>query len=391
MLGIYSLGTECRLTPLAVVSSVRLLARVFVMALIVAGPVRAHEIRPAIADVRVDADRVQMSVLITLEALAAGIDLDGLDDTDNAPGAARYDTLRALSAQELETAFRDAWPDLRQGFLFRAGDQPLDLDILDLDIPEPGDLDLPRDSRLLVAADLPPGRSDVTVGWVAAYGPLVVRQREGGDDAYSALLESGAVSEPLPRTGVATETAWRVFSRFVVQGFEHIVPKGLDHIVFVLGLFFFSLHLRPLLVQVTAFTAAHTVTLALASLGWVQIPASIVEPLIAASIVFVAVENILRPQLGPWRTAVVFGFGLLHGLGFASVLGELGGGGANFAARLIGFNIGVEIGQLAVIAGAFLAVGFWFGKKSWYRTRVAIPASVLIAAVGAFWFVERVI
>ena len=110
----------------------------------------------------------------------------------------------------------------------------------------------------------------------------------------------------------------------------------------------------------------------------------------SSSIVFVAVENILRPQLGVWRTAVVFFFGLLHGLGFASVLGELGGGQANFIARLIGFNIGVEIGQLAVILAAFLLVGIWFGKKEWYRARIAIPASLVIAAIGAYWFVERV-
>ncbi|WP_275569719.1 HupE/UreJ family protein [Psychromarinibacter sediminicola] len=351
---------------------------------------RAHEIRPAISDVLVEADRVQMHIVLTLEPLVAGIDLQGLDDTDNAPQADRYDTLRALPPEDLQTAFRDDWPDIREGFELAAGDTGLTPEILRLEIPPAGDLALPRDSRLLIGADLPPDGSPVTVGWDAAYGPLVVRQREGGDDAYSALLEDGAVSEPLPRTGVATETAWQVFPRFIVQGFEHIIPKGLDHIVFVLGLFFFSLHIRPLLVQVTAFTLAHTVTLALAALGLVRIPGSIVEPLIAASIVFVAVENLFRPQLGPFRTVVVFFFGLLHGLGFASVLGELGGGSANFLARLIGFNIGVELGQLTVIAAAFLTVGYWFGGRPWYRSRIAIPASVLIAAIGAFWFVERV-
>ncbi len=362
-----------------------------VITALLAAPLHAHEIRPAISDVLVEADRVQMSIVVVLEPLIAGIDLEGLDDTDNAPEAERYDALRLLPPDELEAAFRAAWPDIQPGFLFQAGETPLTLEILQVEIPDTGDVTLPRDSRLLLAAALPPDGTDVTVGWVAAYGPLVVRQRDGGDDAYSALLDSGAVSEPLPRTGVATETAASVFARFIVQGFEHIIPKGLDHIVFVLGLFFFSLHIRPLLVQVSAFTLAHTCTLALAALGIVNIPGSIVEPLIAASIVFVAVENILRQQLGPFRTGVVFAFGLLHGLGFASVLGELGGGGANFAARLIGFNIGVELGQLAVIAVAFLGVGFWFGRKPWYRARVATPASLLIAAIGAFWFVERVI
>lgn len=371
-------------------STTRRLAHLIVILALLAPAARAHEIRPAISDVLVRPDRVQMHIVLTLEPLIAGIDLQGLDDTDNAPQADRYDTLRALPAEELDTAFRDAWPEIRQGFTLSAGDTPLTPEILRLEIPPPGDLALPRDSTLLIAADLPPDGTPVTVGWQAAYGPLVVRQREGGEDAYSALLENGDVSEPLPRTGTATETAGQVFARFLVQGFEHIIPKGLDHIVFVLGLFFFSLHVRPLLVQVTAFTLAHTVTLALAALGLVRIPGSIVEPLIAASIVFVAVENLFRPQLGPFRTVVVFLFGLLHGLGFASVLGELGGGGANFLARLVGFNIGVELGQLTVIAAAFLSVGYWFGPKPWYRQRIAIPASLLIAAIGAFWFVERV-
>lgn len=351
----------------------------------------AHEIRPAISDVSVSADSLRMEIVLTLEPMIAGIDLEGLDDTDNAPQAGRYDALRALPPDELQAEFRADWSQIAPNFLLRAGDTPLAPEIVSLEVPPVGDLSLPRDSRLTITAALPPGGSPVTIGWDAAYGPLVVRQSAGGDNAYSALLDGGTISEPLPRASVATESAWQVFARFIVQGFEHIIPKGLDHIVFVLGLFFFSLHMRPLLVQVTSFTLAHTVTLALAALGLVRIPGSIVEPLIAASIVFVAVENILRPQLGPFRTAIVFFFGLLHGLGFASVLGELGGGQANFIARLIGFNIGVELGQLTVIAAAFLTVGIWFGAKPWYRRAIAIPASLLIAAIGAFWFIERVI
>ncbi|WP_425051690.1 HupE/UreJ family protein [Psychromarinibacter sp. S121] len=387
MFGILCEGVQGKLARWRWLSTLVVLS----LAIVIGRGAAAHEIRPAISDVLVEQDRVQVFLSLTLEPMLAGIDLEGLDDTDNAPEADRYDRFRAMGPDELDAAFRAAWPELSDGFLLMAGDTPLEPEIRRLEIPEAGDLSLPRDSSLLIAAALPDDGSDVTVGWVGAYGPLVIRQREGGDDAYSALLEGGQVSVPLPRTGAATETAGEVFSRFIVQGFEHIIPKGLDHIVFVLGLFFFSLQFRPLLTQVTAFTLAHTVTLALASLGIVRIPAGIVEPLIAASIVFVGVENILRPQLGVWRTAVVFLFGLLHGLGFASVLGELGGGGSNFFARLIGFNIGVELGQLTVIALAFLTVGYWFGRKPWYRARIAIPASVLIALIGAFWFVERVV
>lgn len=163
----------------------------------------------------------------------------------------------------------------------------------------------------------------------------------------------------------------------------------MDHILFVLGLFFLSTRLGPLIWQVSAFTLAHTVTLALGALGWVNVPGSIVEPLIAASIVYVAVENVLTSGLSPWRPVVIFGFGLLHGLGFASVLGDFGLPAGQFIPALIGFNVGVEVGQLTVIAIAFVLVG-WAIKRSWYRQAIAVPASCVIAAVGAYWFVERV-
>jgi len=213
---------------------------------------------------------------------------------------------------------------------------------------------------------------------------------EGGDDAYAGYLEDGALSEALPREGAATESAMSVFVRYIGVGFDHIIPKGLDHILFVLGLFFLSLKVRPLVTQITVFTVAHTITLALASLGYIKVNPAIVEPLIAASIVYVAVENIFTSKVTWWRPLIIFAFGLLHGMGFASVLDEFGLAPGRFVAGLIGFNIGVEVGQLTVIGLAFLAVGYWFGQKPWYRARISIPASVAIALVGAYWAFERV-
>ncbi|HGG63113.1 MAG TPA: HupE/UreJ family protein, partial [Rhodobacteraceae bacterium] len=194
----------------------------------------------------------------------------------------------------------------------------------------------------------------------------------------------------IPVSGGAQQTGWQTFLHYIPVGFDHILPKVLDHILFVLGLFFLSTHLRPLLWQVTAFTLAHTVTLALGAMGWVTVPASIVEPLIAASITYVAIENVFTSGLSRWRPFVIFGFGLLHGLGFASVLGEFGIPDDQFFPALIAFNVGVELGQLTVISLAFLAVGMWFRNKPWYRSRISIPASVVIATIGAYWFFERV-
>jgi len=180
------------------------------------------------------------------------------------------------------------------------------------------------------------------------------------------------------------------FLDFVYQGIVHIIPKGLDHILFILALFLLATKLSTLLWQISAFTLAHTLTLALGIYGIINISSSIVEPLIALSIVYVAIENLYAEKLKQWRLAVIFIFGLLHGLGFAAVLLELGLAPSQFIMSLIAFNIGVEIGQVSVI---LLAVGllYWCRNKDWYRQRVIKPASLLIALIGLFWFVERVI
>ena len=137
-------------------------------------------------------------------------------------------------------------------------------------------------------------------------------------------------------------------------------------------------------------TLAHTVTLALGALEIVVISGSIVEPLIAASIVFVAVENLMTTSLNKWRPVIIFGFGLLHGLGFASVLGDFGLPEGQFIPALIGFNIGVEVGQLTVVAVAAILLTLPFGRFDWYRRAIAMPTSIFIALVGAYWFIERV-
>jgi hypothetical protein len=116
----------------------------------------------------------------------------------------------------------------------------------------------------------------------------------------------------------------------------------------------------------------------------------VVEPLISLSISYVAVENLLVSELKPWRPAVVFLFGLLHGLGFAGVLHEIGLPQGQLVAALISFNVGVELGQLAVVLIAFAVLG-WFRHKAWYRRAVTIPLSALIALVGAYWTVQRLL
>lgn len=188
-----------------------------------------------------------------------------------------------------------------------------------------------------------------------------------------------------PNSGSGT-----TFLTYLRWGFVHVLPRGLDHILFVLGLFFLSREWRPLIYQISVFTVAHTITLGLATMGLVNVSAQIVEPIIALSIAYVAVENIYRPKYTHWRLLVVLAFGLIHGLGFAGVLSEKNLPPGLLVTGLIGFNIGVEFGQLAVIAIAF-AVTAWLKDAEKYRKYVVVPGSAMIAVMGLYWTVERVL
>jgi len=177
---------------------------------------------------------------------------------------------------------------------------------------------------------------------------------------------------------------------YLVLGYKHILPLGFDHILFVLSLFLLSPKLKPVLWQATAFTVAHTVTLGLATYNVVNISSAIIEPLIALSIVYVALENIFSPRLKTSRIGVVFIFGLVHGLGFAGALGQLGLPSNAYLLSLIMFNVGVELGQLTVILLAWFLLARWFGNKPYYRKAMVIPLSAMIALVAAFWTVQRI-
>ncbi|WP_310392668.1 HupE/UreJ family protein [Hymenobacter sp.] len=181
-----------------------------------------------------------------------------------------------------------------------------------------------------------------------------------------------------------------IFWTYLQLGFTHIIPLGFDHILFIVSLYILEPRLKPVLWQATAFTVAHSITLGLAMYGLISPPSHIIEPIIALSILFVAIENIITDRLNPWRVAIVFGFGLVHGMGFASVLTGLGLPPKDYFGSLISFNVGVELGQVAVILLAWALVGRWASRKIWYKQRVVVPVSVVIGLVAAYWTVERV-
>jgi hydrogenase/urease accessory protein HupE len=219
----------------------------------------------------------------------------------------------------------------------------------------------------------------------------VVLTLENNPDAIVTWSDSD--KESSTQAMAASSESWgRTVGRALVIGFEHIVPRGLDHILFVLGLYFAARRRRDLLWQITAFTVAHSLTLGLAMTGVVVLSATwarVVEIGIAVSIVAVAAEACLAHDGGNLRrTTIVACFGLVHGLGFAGALSEVQWPGSRFIPALLSANLGIELGQLAVVVGALLLTAWWW-KRSWYRGRVAVPASVAIGLCGLFWAVER--
>jgi hydrogenase/urease accessory protein HupE len=225
--------------------------------------------------------------------------------------------------------------------------------------------------------------------WTFASYAITVR-RAASDNPATEWLEGGQRSAPFALTSPAPPAdRLSTARRYLALGFSHILPNGLDHILFVLGIFLLSGRARSVLLQVSAFTVAHSITLGLGMYGLLSVSPRIVEPMIALSIAYVAIENVVLSELKPWRIVLVFAFGLLHGLGFAGALKDLGLPRSEFVTALFSFNVGVESAQLTVIAAAFLLVGWHCAHRAWYRSRIAVPASMLIAGTAIYWTIAR--
>jgi hydrogenase/urease accessory protein HupE len=185
-------------------------------------------------------------------------------------------------------------------------------------------------------------------------------------------------------------TSYARFAEFFLLGIYHIVT-GYDHLLFLAGILIVCSGFSAAARIITCFTIAHSITLGLATFNLLAVPSRIVEPMIAASIVYVGLENLWRRGRLRWREVLTFAFGLVHGLGFASVLREMGIGTSNVgvAVPLFSFNVGVEAGQL-LVAGCVLPIA-WRLKSAERFPRIAVPVlSSVIACAGAYWFIERI-
>lgn len=331
----------------------------------------------------------QVDMVCDLDALALGLP----QDTDDAH---LVTTLAALSPEE----FTDVTQRLQQLFLRRVRVR-FDGDPTSFDVSFPDYLTTRATDSVIptvlgltarLVGTVPAGATEVEFFASRSFSDVHLTMIDVSRRVrVRSVLERGARSDPFILAGtVEPQTRREISWQYLRLGFTHIVPNGTDHVLFVLGLFLLSVKLRPLVWQVTAFTLAHAVTLTLGSFAVVTVAPQIVEPLIALSIVWIAVENILTERLSRWRTSVVFLFGLLHGLGFASVLGELGLPDQERVLALATFNAGIEVGQLTVIAVALAVLG-WFRERVWFRPRIVVPLSAIIGLVGLVWTVERVL
>lgn len=381
-------------------------------------PLFADVVKPALVEINVNNDyEISIEIRASVEALLTGINAK-YKNTQEAPTAEQYDELRKMPADELQQAFVTFRKHFLNSVMLKVGQKNQVTDVLPLQvesitIPPVGYTKVPRISVITLTAHLPASANALQWYYPEAFGDNAVRVRQVDKESEQwhwsqwQWLRKDKISEPFSLTEIVAKTSIvEVVASYIVIGFEHIVPKGTDHILFILGLFLLANHWRPLFWQVTMFTVAHTITLGLAMNHFVALPAIVVEPLIALSIAYVGIENLTAKKLHKSRLILVFLFGLLHGLGFASVLTDFGMPKNDFAVALISFNVGVELGQIAVISAAFIIIGcfFWLVSKKQrafnlfsfdssrqqsYRKFVIQPGSLLIALIGLYWFFER--
>lgn len=217
----------------------------------------------------------------------------------------------------------------------------------------------------------------------------IVSVRPGGELVLVRVAVSdGAVASGNNAPKAPEEAEHSPFLSWIHSGFRHVLPLGLDHMLFIFGLFLMVLKLRPLMWQSLLFTLSHSITLALSVLGWIHLDRQLVEILIAFSIAFIGVENLLAKKVGKLRYMLVFGFGLIHGMGFASVMSDKVRNVPRdqLTMPLLGFNVGVELAQITVLVVAFLV----FLPLRKYTRSAQMMGSAIVALAGAGWMIERI-
>ena len=321
--------------------------------------VYAHQLRPSIVTIQFSTQgEVGINIQTNIERIVAGIGIQHTN-TQDAPQAQRYNALRKLPPEQLKQEFMRMFPAWLDSLSLNFNGEKSQLELEAIHIPEVGDIERARLSNISLKTQTPINAETVTWHFPEKYGNNVVHfvYADKPKQKTSYWLTKNAVSPVFKLQAKYIPKTWaQIAKEYTELGYVHIMPAGLDHILFVLGLFLLSVRMKPLLWQVTAFTLAHSITLSLTVFGLINFPDSIINPLVALSIAYVGIENIFTKKLHSWRVVIVFLFGLLHGMGFAQVLTGLGLPDSDLITALIFFNVGVELGQLSVIVLAFIAV-----------------------------------
>ena len=348
--------------------------------------------RPAIANLDIyEKDNIikaNLSIQLNLEAIISGIDTRH-SNTEESEKSNVYQDLRRMNPKLLLGEFRSKIKNFDNKINLISRNRNLDLILINIVIPEVGNTNIVRDT--LVNFNIEKiDEKYLQFSWRKNLGSIILRVNSvTNEPLYTELIEGGKKSKLFSIKNTIEVKLLQNINKYIQLGFKHIIPKGLDHILFVLALFLLSPKLKLLVLQISIFTLAHTITLFLGVLNIITIPGTVVEPIIALSICFIAIENLFTENIKKARPYVIFIFGLLHGLGFAGVLNEIGISSNLFVSSLISFNVGVELGLISVIIFSYIFIGFLFQKKTWYRRRFTKLFSMVIALIGFYWFVQR--
>ncbi len=354
----------------------------------------ADVVKPALVEISIYPDKkLELVIDLSLEAVMTGIGTQYKNTTD-APNSAKYDELRALEPKVLRQHFQKFEAQFLNELQLKVNQQVQNLHLKDVYSDIVGYKKRPRKSLLTYTTQLSEWPKTLSWQYNKDYGDSALRYQVFEKDTYNwsgwQWLRNGASSGVIDINHPEPMTTAQRFYQFVDIGFDHVIPLGWDHILFIIGMALSSLLWRRLLLLVSSFTLAHTLTLGLAMLGVVEISPRIVEPLIALSIAYVAIENLLTQQPIKRKSIVVFLFGLIHGLGFASMLKSFETNEGNFLTTLIGFNVGVELAQILIV---LIVVAILFLLRALglnYRYLAVIPVSVLIGIVSLWWTWQRI-
>ena len=354
----------------------------------------SHEIKPSIADFTYDENFLNIKIRLNAELILSNIDASKISNTNSSSLSDIYDKLRILNKIELEELFKSSWQEISTNIDIKINNETKKINLINIEVEDIKNFEISRDTHIYLQVLLNNNSEYFTFSWIKKYGPIILRENSNHkleDELFTEYLQSGIESNQFSFNEKNFKNTLNSFINFFVLGVEHIIPKGLDHILFIFGLFLFSSSLKKLITQITIFTIAHSITLIFVSLSLMKINPQIVEPIIALSIVYVGIENIFKNYVKEYlRYVVILFFGLLHGLGFALVLSDIGYRSTDLFINLISFNIGIEVAQISIVLVLYLLVALNFAKNKNYRMFFQVPSSILISSIGLYWFFERI-